>query len=608
MKLIQFRTAFLAMATAAALAACGGGSGGAEDPGASPAPAPSPSPAPPPPDPTPPPPPAPPAVEKPATRNEAARFLAQATFGPVDADIDRLMDVGYAAWIDEQFTRAPVQTHRAHWEARDAEIKAANAANAAGQNEFFESFWKQAVTGPDQLRQRMAFALSQIMVISMVDGTVGDNPRAVAAYLDMLADKGFGTYRDLLESVSRHPMMGVYLSHLRNQKADARTGRVPDENYAREVMQLFSIGLVELNEDGSVRSGAGGAAIETYGPADITGLAKVLTGWSWACPDWPDNNCFFSGSANGNSDPDRAFKAMLGYPQYHSTESKVFLGTTVAAQGTADPTASLTAALNRLAAHPNVGPFIGRQLIQRFVTSNPSPAYVAAVARAFADNGSGLRGDLKAVLKAVLMHPEARRITDASGKVREPVLRLSAFLRAFPHTSDSGAFKVGNTDNPGTQLGQSALRSPSVFNFYRPGFVAPGTLTAARGLVAPELQIASETTAAGYVNYMRDNVSAGTGVTAGAPFNRRDIQPNFSAELALAADPAALVERVATRLTYGAAGAALKAEIAGAVAAIAIPTLNAGGTNQAAIDTAKRNRVNAAMLLTLASPEFVVLK
>jgi len=594
LKLTRVRCAFVALATAAALAACGGGGGSGDDPGTTPAP----------------PPPAPPpaTVEKPLTRDEAARFLAQATFGPVDADIDRLMDIGYAAWIDEQFARAPAQTHRAHWEARDAEIKAANATAAAGQNEFFESFWKQAVTGPDQLRQRMAYALSQIMVISMVDGTVGDNPRAVAAYLDMLGEKGFGTYRGLLEAVSRHPMMGVYLSHLRNQKADARTGRVPDENYAREVMQLFAIGLVELNEDGSVRTGAGGAALETYTPADISGLAKVFTGWSWACPDWPDNSCFFSGTANGNSDPDRAFKAMLGYPQYHSTESKAFLGTTVAAQATADPLASLAAALDRLNAHPNVGPFIGRQLIQRFVTSNPSPTYVSAVSRAFADNGTGQRGDLKAVLKAVLMHPEARRVGDTSGKVREPVLRLSAFLRAFPHASDTGTYKVGNTDNPGTQLGQSPLRSPSVFNFYRPGFVPPGTLTAARNLVAPELQIASETSAAGYVNYMRDNLSAGVGITNGAPFNRRDLQGSYSAELALAADAAALVERVSTRLAYGAAGAALKADIAAAVGSIAIPVLNPGGTNQAAIDTAKRNRVNAAILLTLASPEFVLLK
>ena len=585
MKLTHLRSALIALATAAALAACGG-SGGGDSGGTTP----------------------PSTADKPSTRDEAARFLAQATFGPVDADIDRLMDIGYAAWIDDQFTTAPAATHRAHWEARDAEIKAANAANTAGQSEVFESFWKQAVTGPDQLRQRLAYALSQIMVISMVDGTVGDNPRAVAAYLDLLGEKGFGTYRALLESVSRHPMMGVYLSHLRNQKADAATGRVPDENYAREVMQLFSIGLVELNEDGSLRTGTGGAALETYSPADISGLARVFTGWSYACPDWLANNCFFSGTNNGNTDLDRTFKPMLGYPQYHSSESKVFLGTTVAAQGTADPTASLTAALDRLNSHPNVGPFIGRQLIQRFVTSNPSPAYVSAVARAFADNGSGLRGDLKAVVKAVLMNPEARRLNDSSGKVREPVLRLAAFLRAFPHVSDTGAYKVGSTDNPGTQLGQSPLRSPSVFNFYRPGFVPPGTQTAARGLVAPELQIASETSAAGYVNYMRDNLSAGVGISNGAPFNRRDLQAAYSAELALAADANALVDRILSRLTYGSGGAALKAEIAGAVNSIAIPALNAGGTNQAAIDTAKRTRVNTAILLTLAAPEFVVFK
>ncbi|MCW5632514.1 MAG: DUF1800 domain-containing protein [Rubrivivax sp.] len=591
MKFSQVRCTFLALAAAAALAACGGG-GGADGSSPSPSPAPAPAPA--------------PGPEKPATRDEAARFLAQATFGPVDADIDRLMDIGYAAWIDEQFARAPAQTHRAHWETRDAEIKAANATASAGQNEFFESFWKQAVTGPDQLRQRLAFALSQIFVVSLVDGTVGDNPRAVAAYLDMLADKGFTTYRELLEQVSRHPMMGIYLSHLRNQKADARTGRVPDENYAREVMQLFSIGLVELAEDGSVRTGAGGAALETYTPADISGLAKVFTGWSWDCPAFPANSCFTSGASGGVSDPDRSFKPMLGYAQYHATEAKTFLGTTIAAQATADPAASLAAALDRLATHPNVGPFIGRQLIQRFVTSNPSPAYVGAVARAFADNGTGVRGDMKAVLKSVLMHPEARTVSDTSGKVREPVLRLSAYLRAFPHASDSGHYRIGATDNPGTQLGQSALRSPSVFNFYRPGFVPPGTATAARGLVAPELQIASETSAAGYVNYMRDGVSAGIGITAGAPFNRRDLQPDFSAELALAATPAALVDRVTSRLTYGSAGTALKAEITNAVGAINVPAAN--GSNQAQIDTARRNRVNAAILLTLASPEFVVLK
>ncbi len=579
------------------LAACGGGGGGGSStPPAEP----------------------PPAVEKPATRDEAARFLTQATFGPNDADIDRLMSVGYAAWIDEQFAIAtsPARSHRAHWEAADAALKAANP-NAtpvptAGQNEVFESFWKQALTAPDQLRQRTAFALSQIFVISMVDSTVGNEPRAVADWLDMLGNKGFGSYRELLESVSLHPMMGAYLSHLRNQKANPTTGRVPDENYSREVMQLFSVGLVELNADGSVKTGANGAALETYTPADISGLARVFTGWSFACPDYPATNCFNSGTNATRSDPDRWFKPMLGYAAFHSTEVKNFLGSSIAVQGTADPAASLRAALDTLSAHNNVGPFIGKQIIQRLVTSNPSPAYVAAVANAFANNGSGQRGDLKAVIKAVLMNPEARVMSDTSGKVREPVLRLSAFLRAFPHRSDTGNYRVGNTDNPGTSLGQTPLRSPSVFNFFRPAFVAPGTQAAARNLVAPELQIASETTAAGYVNTMRDNISGGVGLTNatvnGVALNRRDLQPDYSAELALATDATALVDRVTSKLTYGTASAALKTEIVGAVNSIVIPALNAAGSNQAAIDSAKRSRVNTALLLTVAAPEFVVQK
>ena len=562
------------------LAACGGGGG--SDPGASVPPA---------------------AVERPASRDDAARFLTQASFGPTEADIDRVMALGYSAWIDEQFA-TPATSHRAHFDARDVEIKAANATQSAGQDQVFESFWKQAATGPDQLRLRTAFALSQIFVISLTDSTVANTPRAVAAWLDMLGDKGLGRYRDLLEAVSLHPMMGVYLSHLRNQKADTRTGRVPDENYSREIMQLFSLGLLELNEDGSVKT-SGGAAIETYTPADISGLARVFTGFSWNCPDWPDNSCFFSGSASGASDPDRHFKTMLGYPQYHSPEEKRFLGTTIAAQTLADPNASLRQALDAISAHANVGPFIGKQLIQRLVTSNPSPEYVRAVARVFADNGQGVRGDMRAVVKAVLMHPEARATSDTAGKVREPVLRLSSYLRAFPHRSESGYWRVGNTDNVGSSLGQTPMRSPSVFNFYRPGYVPPGTGAATRSLVVPEMQITHETSVAGYVNYMRDNIASGVGASSGG---RRDIQPDFTAELALATDPAALVDRVASKLTYGTAGAALKTEIADAVGRIVIPALNAGGTNQAAIDTAKRNRVNAAVLLVIASPEYIVQK
>ena len=578
----------LALCGVLLLAACGGGGSGGDSPGGSVSDAGSGSDS-------------PAAKEMPASREQAARFLTQATFGPTDADIDRVMAVGYAAWIDEQLAK-PAASHRAYWEAADAAIKAATPGSNAWQDQVFESFWKQALSGEDQLRQRMAYALSQIFVISMQDGSVGDNPRAVAAWLDMLGDKGLGKYRDLLEAVSRHPLMGMYLSHMRNQKADPKTGRVPDENYAREVMQLFSIGLVALNADGSVRSD-GAKPIETYGPADIAGLARVFTGWSWACPDWPDNSCFFWASANGNSDPDRSFKSMLGYPQYHSVEEKSFLGTTIPAQATSDPQTSLRVALDTLAAHPNVGPFIGKQLIQRLVTSNPSPQYVAAVAAAF--SGSG--GDMKAMLRAVLMHPEARNTSDSAGKLREPVLKLSAFLRAFGYASDSGAWRVGNTDNPGSALGQTPLRSPSVFNFYRPGYVPPGTQAAAAALAAPEMQIAHETTAAGYVNYMRDNIAQGVGQWNSST-SRRDLQADFSAEIALADQPAALVERINGKLLLGAMPAELKAEIQGAIEKMAIPALKTDASNQKQVNDAKRARVNAAILLAVASPEFQVQK
>ncbi len=578
----------LASALAAALAGCGGGSSGGSDTGSS----------------TP--------AETPASRSEAARFLTQATFGPTDADIDRVMAIGYAAWIDEQFAKPQAaQSQRADWDAADAAVKLTNATGTIGQDGTINAFWKAAITGDDALRQRVVFALSEIFVISMQDGTVGENPRAVSAYVDMLGAKGFGNYRELLQSVALHPMMGTYLTSIKNQKADPRTGRVPDENFGREVMQLMSIGLHQLNADGSLQL-TGGQPVDTYTQADITGMARVFTGWSWNCPDWPDNSCFFNGSLNGNVNPDRSFTTMLGYPQYHSTEAKSFLGVTIAAQSKGDPDASLKTALDTLHAHPNVGPFIGRQLIQRLVTSNPSAKYVAAVSAAFNDNGSGARGDLKAVVKAVLMNPEARSVSSTSGKLREPVLRLSAFLRAFPFKSDTGIYRVGNTDNGGTQLGQTPMRSPSVFNFFRPGYVPPGTEAAKANLEVPEMQLAQETTAAGYVNFMRDNVSSGVGSFNGtvgtAVFNRRDLQPDFSAELALADKSSDLIDRVNAKLMYGTMPAGLKTEIQGAVDKITIPALNTAGTNQAQIDSAKRNRVNAAIFLTLVSPEYQVQK
>ncbi len=573
---------------AAVMAACGGGKsdGGGSSSSSSP-----------------PPPPSPTEVEKPATRAEAARFLTQATFGPTDAEVDHLMSVGYSAWIDEQFAK-PASSNLALW---DAKFTANNATPNTAQDGTTHAFWRNAISGDDQLRQRVAYSLSQIFVISMGDANV--DARGAAGFLDMLGDKGLGNYRDLIEGVSKHPVMLAYLTALRNQKADPTTGRVPDENYAREVMQLMSIGLHMLNADGSKQLNAG-QPIDTYGQADIRGMARVFTGWSYACPAWPDSSCFFLGEKAGVGDPDRRVKPVLGYPAYHSTEEKKFLGVTIPAQGAGDPDASLKVALDTLYKHQNVGPFIGRQLIQRLVTSNPSPAYVAAVSAAFANNGSGVRGDMKAVVKAVLMNPEARQMTTTSGKLREPVLRLSAFMRAFAFKSDTGDYRVGITDEAAFTLGQSPLRSPTVFNFYRPGYVPPGTGAAKAGLAVPEMQLANETSAAGYVNYMFYNVVDGVGIfnttVNGVTVNRRDLQPDYSAELALADNSSALVDRLNARLMYGTMPAALKSLITGAVDTFVIPALQSDKSNQAAVDLAKKDRVRTAIFLTVVSPEFQV--
>ena len=552
----------------------------------------------------------PPSAKRPANALEAARFLTQATFGPTGSDTDLVMKYGYAGWLDLQFA-LPAVSHRAYWEAADAAIKLVTPTASANQEQVWESFWQQALNGPDQVRQRAVFALSQIFVISALDGAVGNEPRAMAAWLDMLGDKGFTTYRQLLEAVAMHPLMGRYLSHLRNQKADLVTGRVPDQNFARESMQLFSVGLVRLNPDGTPLL-VNGRPVETYGPDDVGGLARVFTGFSWACPAAPVDNCFLNGSSGGVSDPDRAFKPMVAYPKYHSTEVKSFLGATIPAQAVADPAGDLRIALDTLANHPNVAPFISRQLIQRLVSSNPSPAYVLAVATVFNDNGAGVRGDMKSVFKAIYTHPDARLLNSTTGKLREPALRLSAYLRAFPHRSDTGRWRVGNTDNAATSLGQTPLRAPSVFNFYRPGYVAPGSVTSAAGLVAPEMQLLNETSVSGWVNYMRDNLTAGVGAFNGTVgtvvLNRRDMQRDWQPEMALAAQPEALADRVLQKLLYGQASTALRSELIRNIGSVAVPPLDATGSNQAAVNSALRNRVNAALLLTLAAPEFLAQK
>lgn len=538
-------------------------------------------------------------------RAEALRFLNQATFGATSADIDRVLALGYAGWLDEQFAREGGSL-RSGWDAANATIQAADATKSAGQRDVLDAFYQEAVTTDAQLRMRVAFALSEIFVVSFQNDAVNNNSRAVAAYMDMLRGNAFGSYRQLLEGVALHPAMGLYLSHIRNQKENVTSGRVPDENFAREVMQLFSIGLYQLNADGSRKLDASGAPIATYTHDDIAGLAKVFTGFSYAGPD-TNNNRFWG--ATGYQDPDRLWKPMQGYPQFHSVSEKRFLGTVVPAQGTAQPAASLKAALDTLAAHPNVGPFIGRQLIQRLVTSHPSAAYVGRVSAAF--NASG--GDLKTTVKAILLDSEARGTAGladpAFGKLREPVLRLTATLRALGATSDSGRWLISNTDDAATALGQTPLRSSSVFNFFRPGYVAPGTLSGAAGLTTPELQLTHESSVAGYANYMRSGVQTGWGMQGlDGKAARRDVQVDLSAEEALADRPDELVDRVANRLMGAAAPTALRGELLTAVQSVAIPAARADGSNAAQIATARRNRALIATFLVLVSPEFIVQK
>ncbi len=519
---------------------------------------------------------------------EASRFLGQATFGAKIAEIDALAATGYDAWLATQFAKpqtlhlTPVTTY----------INTLPADQQHGQTAFQWSLWKNFSTGDDALRQRVAFALSEIFVISLNSNLSFGYPRGPANYLDTLGANAFGNYRNLLEAVTYSPMMGLYLTHLHNQKENVATGSVPDENYARESMQLMSIGLYELNLDGTQKLNPVGKPIETYSNADVTGLAKVMTGLSWAGPDTSTSR-FNGGSAA--SEPDREIKPMQAYDQFHSISQKQFLGVTIPPQGVGATNSDIRLALDTLFNHPNVGPFFGKQLIQRLVSSNPSSAYVSRVAAAFNNNGQGVRGDMKAVIRAVLLDQEARSpATGTSGKLREPAVRLVQWMRAFNARSTDGRFLNGITSDPATQLGQTPIYAPSVFNFFRPGYIPPSSRVGTLGLVSPEAQITNETSVAGYLNYIRGVVNSGVGTS----FNgARDIQADYSAELGLANNPAALVDRVSLLLTAGNLSATSRANILAAVTSV-----NIGSTTAA---TDMRNRVDLAVFLTMASPEYI---
>jgi uncharacterized protein (DUF1800 family) len=501
-------------------------------------------------------------------------MLQLASFGATKSEIGRAETMGAAAWVDEQLAMPRGQTYldwlRAQGYDADEFRNTRVAVNYA--------IWRAFLSRPDQLRQRMVYALSQILVVSIPGVVTAPWVNfGVANYLDILDEHAFGSFRSLLEAVTLSPAMGSYLSMRGSQKADLATGRLPDENYAREIMQLFTIGLTQLNPDGTPKM-AGGASVDTYNPGDVSGLASVFTGWD-------------SVSGPGVDAMARAIRPMQHYPERHEPGAKSFLGTTIPA-GTSGP-ASLARALDALVAHANVGPFLARQLIQRFVTANPSPAYVGRVAGAFADNGAGVRGDLRAVLRALLLDIEALTPATAAGggKLREPVLRFTQWARAFGVSSPSGKWDLRSLADPATGLGQSPLQSISVFNFYRPGYVPPGTALANQALVSPEMQITTETSVAGYLNFMQNAIVSTNGI-AGS-----DLRVDYQSLVLLSTTPEALVSELNLVLAANRLGTTALSTIIAAVTAMPSTT-----------DVQKLNRVRAAVLLVMGCPEFLVLK
>ena len=507
------------------------------------------------------------------TDAQASRFLAQATLGVTDADIASVRALGFEAWLDQEFARPASISNWAWLVSRgiDVDPDARNVAKLVD-----EQIWQRLLSAGDSLRQRVALALSEIMVVGF-DGINGTYKQfQLAAWWDLLADNAFGNYRTLLEAVTLNPAMGGYLNTAGNRKEDAASGRVPDENYAREVMQLFSIGLTALNVDGTAQRAGNGETVDSYTQDTVSNLARVFTGWN-------------RDVSKGVATPDYQRAPMTLTASLHSTLAANFLGTTIPAN--TPGAAALQTAMNTLANHPNVGPFIGRQLIQRLVTSNPSPAYVARVAARFNDNGQGVRGDLKAVVRAVLLDDDARddiNLTNPNfGKLREPLLRFIQWARSFKTRTVSGDWKGGNTSDPGRSLGQSPLRSPSVFNFFRPGYVPAGSGIAAAGLTAPEFQLANESSVAGYLNVMQTITAAG----------HADIKPDYSAELALAGDATALLARVERLLCADQLQPSTRTTIVSAVNSIAATT-----------DVGKNNRVYTTVLLVMASLDYLVQK
>jgi uncharacterized protein (DUF1800 family) len=485
----------------------------------------------------------------------AARLLTQGTFGPTLDGINTTATQTYADWFGSQVGTTPTLL----------------LPQVTGTTVLTVPWWNTAVTAPDQLRQRVSFALSQIFVISNQAGALNLQSQPVANYADILTKDAFGNFRDLLNDITLSPAMGAYLTYYKNQAPNPKAGIHADENYAREIMQLFTIGLWMLKPDGTQQLDGSGNPIPTYGLPEVEELARVFTGWA-SQPIAPDTT-----TSQSAWDYDYDLMDPLScYPQFHDTGSKTILGTSGSygqggRQGTVVPAGGTCAsdmkvALDTLFNHPNVGPFLGRLLIQRLVTSNPSPQYVGRVAAAFNNDGAGVRGDMLAVVEAVLTDPEAITAGTAA-KLREPILRFTELYRAFGAKSPISAYEAVFTSYG--FYAEAPYYSSTVFNFYRPSYSQPGPLGTAN-LVAPEFQITNELTEVNFSQLLEGQLyeyvdSAGDAFNGpdnyGVPIGSSDVLLDTSAFEPFAGNPSMLLDQLGLVFMEGAMPDAMKSTI-----------------------------------------------
>jgi len=523
----------------------------------------------------------------------------EASFGANQQEITQLAEtLDYEGWIDEQMRLPPSLLLPRLWDIND---KAKDIFERENPNEDFfgpwaihfnYTWWDNNFKAPDQLRHRIAYALSQILVIS-INSNLVDRGEGIASYYDILVNNSFGNYEDILQEITLDPNMAFYLSHLNNPKTNDELGTRPDENYAREIMQLFSIGLYELNEDGSRKVDAQGEWIPTYDNTDIQELAKVFTGlkggdWSREAIEYgidPNRPVDFGIDIDGIS---RELPLQMD-EDFHEQGEKVFLGGFVIPDGQSG-LEDIRQAVNHIFMHPNVGPFLARRLIQQLIKSNPSPQYISRVARAFDDNGSGVRGDMKAVIKAIILDREARDCEamqePSAGKLKEPVLRYTHIMHAIPTDSPLGDYWNNGFDFL-NDTKQMSMAAPSVFNFYTPDHQPQGEW-ASQDLVGPEFKIHDAHTAIGYFNQVTKWAFWRILLWDWAGDSTPNVEFDFNSFLSMASDPETLVNNLSDET---------RATILRAVESINILW-----------DNAESVRVSVALYLFMISPDYVVLK